>query len=216
MGRDCEYCLRHYHGHRFYNGYAFKVDSYTGSSFLTKLAPVTGIQEMALNEAVNKANISHYMLARESYDWEIIGRRDWYVVNAMSSKNVATAYARQFDATNPASPDILFGRNKSVRIKIKSLVLSAKDDKGRYTLATVRFDKFLINRNDDRVEDTKSMVATLNFEYISSLAFEEKYRVENPIGFVVNSYRVDPEYSTPSAAAVNQSVQQASEKGAKQ
>ena len=182
--------------------YVMLADPYTGSASLTRLAPVDGIKAMAANEAINKANVSHYIIARESYDWEIIGRRDWYVVNSMSATDVAKAYTEQFTVTNPDNPDIIYGRSKSNRIKVKSLILSAKNSEGQHTLATVRFDKFIINRLDDRVDKSQSFVATLVFEYRSNINLEEVYRVENPLGFTVTSYRVDPEYSSPADAAL--------------
>jgi type IV secretion system protein VirB8 len=186
--------------------YLVLADPYTGSASLTKLAPSTGFQQIAVNEAINKANVSHYLIARESYDWEIIGRRDWFVVNSMSAPDVAASYASLYNAANPQNPDTIYGRSKSVRIRIKSLVLSSKNAAGQYTIATVRFDKFLINRSENRIETGQSLIATLTFQYQENLQFEEKYRVENPLGFQVTSYRVDPEYASPASAALLQEI----------
>ena len=40
-----------------------------------------------------------------------------------------------------------------------------------------------------------SNVATLTYTYNSNLKMDEKYRLKNPLGFQVLSYRVDPDAS---------------------
>ena len=41
-----------------------------------------------------------------------------------------------------------------------------------------------------------SKIATIEFAYKSNLKMDDQYRIENPLGFQVTSYRVDSDYAT--------------------
>lgn len=93
----------------------------------------------------------------------------------------------------------LYGSTQSIRVKILSIVLnnSGKAD-GRDASATVRFQRFLLNKSTGISRFIDSNVATLTYTYNSNLKMDEKYRLKNPLGFQVLSYRVDPDASESS------------------
>lgn len=66
---------------------------------------------------------------------------------------------------------------------------------GRNPSATVRFQRFLLNKGTGISQFIDSNVATLTYTYNNNLKMDEKYRLKNPLGFQVLSYRVDPDSS---------------------
>lgn len=176
--------------------YLVMADPYTGTSTVSRLSNDFQNDTITKNEAINKSNVARFVIARESYDWDLISRQDWNIVNAMGSGDVLAEYRKLFEPTNPHNPDAIYGRKMSVRIKIKTISLKSlptgKD--GQVLLsADVRFDRIVVDKQAARIANTESYIAYLAYEYKPNLAMQEQYRVENPLGFRVTSYRVDPE-----------------------
>jgi type IV secretion system protein VirB8 len=174
--------------------YLVMADPYTGTSSLSKLTENVAPDVITQNEAINKSNVAHFIIARESYDWDLIGRRDWITVNSMATSGVLEAYRQEFDENNKLNPDKIYARAKTVRVKVKTIVL-IKDERQKYTGATVRFDKIVLNKATESLESGEAFIATMAFSYRDNLKMDENQRVENPLGFRVVSYRVDPEAS---------------------
>lgn len=174
--------------------YLVMADPYTGTSSLAKLTESEGYASVTSNEALNKSNVSKFITARESYDWDLSDQSDWIVVHAMGASSVVQAYRGLFEKNNPDNPNNIYGQSKLARVKIKSIILG-KNGQNIYNFATVRFDKLIYNKVSFNIESAASFVATLAFEYKSNLAMVENHRIMNPLGFRVNSYRVDPEFA---------------------
>lgn len=183
--------------------YVVMADPFTGNSHIARMQDDFQNATITANEAINKSNVSRFVMARESYDWDLIGRRDWYTVNAMANASVATEYIDLFSENNPQNPDTLYGATKSLRIRIKTIILQGKDKNGQPNSATVRFDRLVVNKQQARIEAADSKIATIAFEYNNNLNMKEEYRVENPLGFRVLSYRVDPENSRVNASLMH-------------
>src|SRR3546814_7519929 len=95
------------------------ADAYTGTSTVARLRGDFASNQITAKEAINRSNVSHYVLARESYDSVLLGLRDWVTVYAMSAGNVAGEYRAQFSADNPMNPRKLYGTSqdrKSTRL----------------------------------------------------------------------------------------------------
>lgn len=191
--------------------YLIMADPYTGTSSLSKITDNFAPRDITSSEAINKSNVAHFVIARESYDWDLINRRDWNTVFAMANSTVSTNYRNLYADDNPKNPDKVYGQAQSVRVKIKSMVL-LEDAKGVVNGATLRFDKLIINKAESRISDAEAYVATLAFEYKNNLAMAEDQRIENPLGFRVIAYRVDPEFATPANAVI---LKEVSEQGVK-
>jgi type IV secretion system protein VirB8 len=181
--------------------YLIMADPYTGTSSLSKITDNFSPKEITSNEAINKSNVAHFVIARESYDWDLINRRDWNTVFAMSNSVVANNYKNLYAEDNPKNPDKIYGQASTARVKIKTMVL-IEDAKGKVNGATVRFDKLVIDKSAGRITGAEAFIATLAFEYKNNLAMSEEQRVENPLGFRVIAYRTDPEFATPTNAVV--------------
>lgn len=183
--------------------YLLLANTSNGTSSLSKIIGASNIEEINSNEALAKSNIAKFLTARESYDFDLIGRPDWLIVHSMAgvdgSRNVLESYKQLYNDNNPNSLAKLYGRKSSVRVKIKSIILTNDvEPKNGYTLATVRFDKLVLNKETDRIEDISSNNATVSFNYNINLQMPEEMRLQNPLGFIVTGYRVDPDinYST--------------------
>ncbi len=177
--------------------YLVMADIYTGQSTVAKLVGNWNDMTITRNEAVNKSNISYFIIARESFDSQIIYDNDWATVYSMSTTEVSDSYRNLMNKSNPNSPFNLYGSSQSIRVKILSIVLNDSGiSDGRNSSATVRFQRFLLNKSTGVSRFIDSNVATLTYTYKNNLKMEEKYRLKNPLGFQVLSYRVDPDAST--------------------
>lgn len=175
------------------------ADAYTGQATVARLRGDFGSNSITANEAVNKSNIAHYIIARESYDTAQRNIRDWNTIYTMSSSDVAKAYtSAAYDKRNPNSLINVYGPARAIRVEIASITLldDTRDTEGPGTGggdATVRFQRLLVEKSSgtSRVLDTR--IANLRYNYNKNLALDEKQRFDNPLGFQVISYRVDTE-----------------------
>lgn len=171
------------------------ADAYTGTSTVARLTEDLTHRQLATSEAINRSNVAHFLLARESYDLDMMQLRDWRLVHTMSSPQVAAGYAAEHGNNNPQAPFHIFGRGRAIRATILSLVLIGGDGNTPPKGATVRFQRSLYDKATGTSRLLDSKIATLEFDYKSNLRMDEKDRVENPLGFQVTSYRVDNDYA---------------------
>ena len=171
------------------------ADAYTGTSTVARLTDDFTHRQLATSEAINRSNVAHFLLARESYDVDMMQLRDWRLVHTMSSPDVAAGYAAEHGNNNPQAPYHAYGRGRAIRVRILSLVLIGGDQHAPPKGATVRFQRSLYDKTTGISRPLDSKIATLEFEYKANLKMDEKDRVENPLGFQVTSYRVDNDYA---------------------
>ena len=172
------------------------ADAYTGTSTLARLTDDIVNQRISASEAINRSNIAHFVLARESYDLALTNLRDWTTVLTMSSPGVATAYTSLHASLNPDSPYKTYGKDRAIRVKILSIVLIGGGANATPKGATVRFQRSLYDKQTGATRPLDSKIATLEFTYKPNLKMDEQYRIENPLGFQVTSYRVDNDYAS--------------------
>jgi type IV secretion system protein VirB8 len=177
--------------------YVIMADAYTGTSSLARLTDDFASRHITTNEAINRSNVAHFVLARESYDLSTIAMHDWTTVLTMAAPNVADAYRRWVSPQNPDGPYKTYGRKEAIRIKILSIVLMGGGPNQTPKGATVRFQRNLFNEANGVSQPIDNKIATLMFTYKPDLQMSDQARVENPLGFQVTSYRVDNDYDTP-------------------
>ena len=173
--------------------YLVMADAYTGQATVARLRDDFSKNSITANEAINKSNISHFVMARESYDFSQIGDRDWSTVFAMASPQVTKAYSNIYSSTNPQNPINLFGKGKTIRVRILSIQLHSGDSEIKS--ATVRFQRSLFNKESGGQEPMDSKIAAIEYTYKSNLKMDDDKRVLNPLGFQVSNYRVDNDYA---------------------
>ncbi|MCP3044098.1 virB8 family protein [Xanthomonas euvesicatoria] len=171
------------------------ADAYTGTATVARLTGTFQGETITTNEAINRSNVAQYVLARESYDSQLMGLRDWDLVFLMSSDPVAASYRQLYARANPANPFIMYGREKAIRVKILSLTpLDVRSD-GGFNGASVRIQRNLFDKRTGTSKYLDSRIITMRFTYRNDVAFSEQDRVLNPLGFQVAEYRADTDYS---------------------
>jgi type IV secretion system protein VirB8 len=175
--------------------YLVMADAYTGTSTVARLSGDFNQASITASEAINRSNVAHFVLARESYDYALIRLRDWATVYTMSAPAVADGYSRLHAATNPDSPFNRYGKTRAIRVDILSIQLLRADADAAPRGATVRFQRTLYDAATGLVTPLDNRIATLEFAYKSNLGMDEKDRIENPLGFQVTAYRVDTDYA---------------------
>ncbi len=180
--------------------YLVMADAYTGTSTVARLQDDFSTNSITTSEAINISNVAHFVLARESYDLNLIGQRDWDTVFTMASPEVAADYRALHAPTNPEGPFKLYNKASSIRVKILSTALIRANKIARPTGATVRFQRVLFNRTSGVTRPMDNKIASLEFTYKNNLKMDEQKRILNPLGFQVMSYRVDSDYSVPPPA----------------
>lgn len=160
--------------------FVIRVDSATGvPEVMTSLSD--GQEEY--DEAVSKYFLARYVRTREGYSFasrEAIFRE----VQLLSSREEQAEFSSFYNASNPESPQFIYGRNGKADVAIRSIAFIGDD------LAQVRFARTVTER-DERVRTL--WVATVQFSFQSDAVISDQDRLINPLGFVVTDYRSDPE-----------------------
>lgn len=175
--------------------YLVMADAYTGTSTVARLNENFDNRNITTSEAINRSNIAHFIMARESYDVALMLLRDWTTVYTMSSPQVASGYTTLHARNNMSSPYNTYGKERAIRVNLLSTVLIGGGDGNPPKGATVRFQRSLYDKKTGSFQPLDSKIATLEFAYKSNLKMDEKDRIENPLGFQVTSYRVDNDYA---------------------
>lgn len=187
--------------------YLVMADAFTGTSTVARLTTDTNYQAVTANDAINKSNVAHFVLARESYDRSLIGTGSWTTVHVMSTNNVSAEYREVHSSKNPDSPAKLYENNKAIRVKILSITLNRDSSKavvvdekgiavkGPPTSALVRIQRNLFVKSTGKIELLDSKIIAMEFNYNPNLKMSDEGRVLNPLGFQVTSYRADNDFS---------------------
>lgn len=175
--------------------YLVMADAYTGTSTVARLNENFDNRSISTSEAINRSNVAHFIMARESYDVALMMLRDWTTVYTMSSPEVASGYTALHARNNMNSPYNTYGKERAIRVNILSTVLIGGGNGTPPKGATVRFQRSLYDKKTGASQPLDSKIATLEFSYKSNLKMDEKDRIENPLGFQVTSYRVDNDYA---------------------
>lgn len=183
--------------------YLVMADAYTGTSTVARLQDDFSNASISSSEAINRSNVAHFVLARESYDVAMMNLRDWATVYTMSSSEVAAEYSALHANNNLDSPYNVHGRGRAIRVRLLSIVLIGGGEGRAPKGATVRFQRSLLDKSTGATRPLDSKIATIEFSYKPNLRMDEERRIENPLGFQVTSYRVDSDYaSAPPVAAL--------------
>jgi len=177
--------------------YLVMADAYAGTSTVARLRKDSATDSITTSEAVNRSNVSHYILARESYDWSLIGNRDWNTVFAMSSQGIAGSYKQLFDRNSADNLTAIYGKSKAIRVKILSLQLFGREVGAAPKSAVVRFQRFVYDKLNGSSVLLDNKIVTIEFTYKPYLEMDEEYGIENPLGFWVTNYRVDDDVAMP-------------------
>lgn len=164
----------------------------TVEPFVIRVDNSTGIVEVVealkegptnVDEAITRYFAAKYVRCREGFAVEEV-QHNFQTVSLLSSPEEQERFASWYGARNPQSPQILY-KHASVTVTIKSISFINQD------VAQVRYYR-TIHDNENNKEFITHWVATLTFEYINA-PISVQNRLINPLGFIVNEYRTDPE-----------------------
>lgn len=168
--------------------YVIRVDGATGVPDIVTTMSSKGV---AFDDVMDKYWVARYIRARESYDWYSL-QDDYDTVGLLSSLPVGKAYAGQFGGENGL--DKVNGANVRRVVEVLSVVPTGNG------VATVRF-RTKTGPADGTSPTVEGWVATVGYKYRNPSVMKESFRLTNPFGFQVMSYRVDPESISQSAFA---------------
>ena len=159
--------------------YVITVDQHTGYYEVTK-----GLKDAALTseEAITQSNLVRYVSMREQYNPSIL-KENYAAISGLSSGTALQDFQILWSATNPDNPSIKLGPKTKIDIKISS-VSFIRDD-----IAQVRFLKSKRTLEGDQ---KSYWIAIIEFEYAGT-PMPMGTRFENPLGFKVTRYSVNPE-----------------------
>lgn len=169
------------------------VDRSTGETMVVSRFDESSVPQIS---AVDQHWAAVYVRAYESYYFNLL-KRDYEQVGRMSTPDVFAPYSSRFMGDTAMQTKV--GTTQEHRITLVSVRMSTTTQPGRNGEAIVTFDKE-IKSNQGTPPTTTRYVATVRFEYRPKAMKEAVDRIENPFGFVVLSYRADPELLTPSTA----------------
>lgn len=155
------------------------VDRSTGEARVVQALAKDTISEQ---EAVRKADLASYIIARESFDRAFVNQY-YATVQSRSIEAVLKPYAARLET---GAPDSLYTTYASATrgIEVRSVVLLTD------ALGQVRFSATITKATGESVR--QDFIASIGFQYVTDkLNFAQRLR--NPLGFVVTSYRVDQE-----------------------
>jgi type IV secretion system protein VirB8 len=159
--------------------YVITVDKSTGYVEVTK-----GLYEgnMTVDQAVTESNLVRYVNTRESYNPSVL-RENYNFVTLMSAGTALSEFQRLWDGKNPDNPSVQMGTKAAITIKVKSV--SFLNDR----TAAVRF---LREYHAEGQIKTSDWNAVMDFQYVRApMRMEDRF--QNPLGFQITSYRVNPE-----------------------
>lgn len=161
--------------------YVLTVDRNTGS---VEAATTVAEGRLSQNEAIIKAQLAGYVIARETFDSTDL-REQYRRVQIMSAPPVARAYVAEMAANNPSSPLRTLNQGDTVSVKVRSVSLIGDN------AALVRFTKTRTPSGAATGQET-DYVAAISFGF-SGRALRTADRYDNPLGFQVTRYRRDEE-----------------------
>ncbi len=172
------------------------VDRTTGE---TMVVPGFDQNSVPRISAIDQHNAAVFVRAYESYFFNLL-KRDYDQVARMSTPEVFAPYSAKF--AGDAAMQTKLGTTWEHRISVVSVRMSTTTNPGRNGEAIVTFDKEIKSSQGMTPKTTRS-VATVRFEYRPKSMKKDVDRIENPFGFVVLSYRADPELIAPAAAVAD-------------
>ena len=164
--------------------YLIRVDNSTG--YVDNVTSLTGNTDYTQDEILMRYFLKRFITAREGYSDEL-AEYNFTLVSLFSILDEQKKFATWYYTSNPDSPQNIY-RGQYVDVKIRSISFIATDQ--NRVVAQVRFNKEIHNRQS---VTTSSWVSTVTFFYNTSASIQEKYRLENPLGFQVLTYSLSSE-----------------------
>ena len=162
--------------------YLVKQDAQTGN---LEVLHTFDNRQIGNQELLNKYWARRYVMAREQYNWWLVGD-DYDSVATLTDPTIFKEYGEQF--VGDKGLDKVFGDFTERRIKILSIAPSPTN----LQHMVVRFERTTISKGV-MVESPTVFVANMTFRYNPNTYASEQELIRNPMGFQVFAYRRDVE-----------------------
>jgi type IV secretion system protein VirB8 len=162
--------------------YLVSVDSASGN---VEVLQAFDNRKVGMTELQDKYWASKYVLAREQYNWWLVGP-DYELVQRLSNPEVVQDYNAQF--TGEKSLDKVFGQNTDRRVKI----LSVRPVPTSPNTMVVRWERTTVQKGAI-VEQPTIFASTLAYRFVPKVTGAEIDLLQNPLGYEVYAYRRDVE-----------------------
>ena len=159
--------------------YVIAVDRNTGYYEVARGLKDTNLSS---DQAITESNLVHYVSLREQYNPSIL-KENYEKVVIMSDDTALKEFRDLWGSNNPKNPSIKMGQKTAIDIKIKSVSFISNK------IASVRF---LEEKKSPEGTKISHWNAVIEFQYTQKPT-QMKKRFENPLGFQVINYRVNPE-----------------------
>ena len=164
------------------------------SLYVLAMDPVTGapgmltrVDELTLtpDETRDRYWLRTFVLARESYNAYTVSAED-RTVSLLAAKSVADAYREEAFAFE----DEHEGRLDDARIEVEIGSISVEGN----GVATVRFTETLFEPSQPAGPEVNRYIARIAYTYRPNVTMAMRDRIENPLAFTVESYRIDEDF----------------------
>ena len=158
--------------------YVIMVDKTTGYAQSVRKLVRDEASPMTENEAVVTGEVASYVVARETVDPADVTNRTNLIrlsTEGQEYRRYASEYMSILENSSPLTRRI---------ISIKSVTPDLQTKTAR-----VRFSTRMTNQGQITVEN---WIATMSYDF-QDLNIPLELRYKNPLGFIIESYRVDPE-----------------------
>ena len=160
--------------------YVYEVDKLTG-----EVSVVQTVKDYVKTTELNdKYWVKRFLTSRERYNFKLI-QADYDFMLITASDKVFSAYAANFEGPN--SVEKKYGDNVLIIPEILSISITQGN------LATVRFETRHQDLKPGGETKVKRWVALIKYEYKERTFKKESELIDNPLGFNVVGYQVDPE-----------------------
>jgi type IV secretion system protein VirB8 len=139
----------------------------------------------SMDQAVIRAALWQYVQMREGYSYDT-ARYRYDIVSGMSDIATRAGYQSFFNYPNPASPQVIIGKNGTVTVEPISVSLIGPN------VAQIRFQQMTSLGTNEAI--TTTWTSTVQFQQVNTLAASQ--RLTDPGGIVVTNYQAE-EDTTP-------------------
>jgi type IV secretion system protein VirB8 len=164
------------------------VDTNTGRVVKTQSATP---EKLAAEDWIKQHEAHEYVKARNTAD-NFDKQRLVDYVTLHSTEQVDQEFRQEITVRNLSSPYLLIGLNGRQSVVVNSISLLEKD------IVQVYYETHL-NRNNSADTEIKYWVAVFKFTFTGKPKLGLNQRWDNPLGYIVTSYRRDEQLSKPKA-----------------
>ncbi len=169
---------------KIFEPFVIQLDEKTG--IVTKV-DTKSVEKLTALESVTRAQLSQYVMARESYSFHSYFHNYHRVVRVLSSDNVYEDF--RFSIARGAQDSPLNLQNSATRrTKIKSITFLDKQT------AQVRIAVDEISYPRGELLHSRHYILTMSFEFDPSRGLSPQERYLNPLGFKITGYSRETEF----------------------